>query len=95
MKGYRNFENDPVRFSYDEGAKFLAKLHENKQHFIPIVDAAIYASNPENPDEAYPPYTRGVDAKAFLMNPDGSIYYGAVWPGYTGKAICWLIWGIG
>ncbi|KXX75580.1 Alpha-glucosidase [Madurella mycetomatis] len=83
MKKYRNFENDPVQYSYDEGAEFLAKLHTNHQHWIPIVDAAIYAPNPENPDDAYPPYDRGVEAKAFFLNPDGSIYYGAVWPGYT------------
>ncbi|KAH6853911.1 glycoside hydrolase family 31 protein [Chaetomium sp. MPI-CAGE-AT-0009] len=83
MRQYRDFENDPVRFSYDEGAEFLAKLHANDQHYIPIVDSAIYAPNPENPSDAYPPYDRGIEAKAFVMNPDGSIYYGAVWPGYT------------
>jgi alpha-glucosidase len=84
MKQYRDFENDPMHFSYDEGAEFLAKLHANNQHYIPIVDSAIYAPNPENPSDAYPPYDRGIEAKAFVMNPDGSIYYGAVWPGYTG-----------
>ncbi|KAK4241561.1 hypothetical protein C8A03DRAFT_30285 [Achaetomium macrosporum] len=83
MKQFRDFENDPVRYSYSEGAEFLAKLHANHQHFVPIVDSAIYAPNPENPGDAYPPYDRGVQANAFVMNPDGSIYYGAVWPGYT------------
>ncbi|KAL2168270.1 hypothetical protein VTG60DRAFT_189 [Thermothelomyces hinnuleus] len=83
MKQYRDFENDPVRFSYEEGARFLAQLHANHQHYVPIVDSAIYAPNPENPGDAYPPYDRGVEANAFMMNPDGSIYYGAVWPGYT------------
>ncbi|AEO70510.1 glycoside hydrolase family 31 protein [Thermothielavioides terrestris NRRL 8126] len=83
MKQYRDFENDPVRFGYTEGSKFLAKLHANHQHYVPIIDSAIYAPNPENPDDAYPPYDRGVEAKAFMLNPDGSIYYGAVWPGYT------------
>lgn len=86
MKGYRNFENDPVLYSYGEGAAFMDKLHANHQHLIPIVDAAIYAPNPEDPSDAYPPYDRGVEAKAFFLNPDGSIYYGAVWPGYTGKS---------
>ncbi|KAK4151087.1 hypothetical protein C8A00DRAFT_45655 [Chaetomidium leptoderma] len=83
MKQYRNFENDPVRFNYHEGAEFLAKLHANHQHYVPIVDSAIYAPNPENPRDAYPPYDRGVKANAFVLNPDGSIYYGAVWPGYA------------
>ncbi|KAL2158027.1 hypothetical protein VTH06DRAFT_4837 [Thermothelomyces fergusii] len=83
MKQYRNFENDPVRFSYEEGARFLAKLHANHQHYVPIVDSAIYAPNPDDPGDTYPPYDRGVEADAFMLNPDGSIYYGAVWPGYT------------
>lgn len=83
MKGYRDFENDPVRFSYKEGAEFLSKLHDNGQHWVPIVDSAIYAPNPENVSDAYPSYDRGVAANAFLMNPDGSPYIGAVWPGYT------------
>lgn len=83
MKGYRDFENDPVRFSYEEGAEFLSKLHANGQHWVPIVDSAIYAPNPENASDAYPPYDRGVAANAFMMNPDGSPYIGAVWPGYT------------
>ncbi|KAK3330083.1 putative alpha-glucosidase precursor [Apodospora peruviana] len=83
MKSYRDFDNDPIRYSYAEGAEFLARLHKNKQHYVPIVDSAIYAPNPDNASDAYPTYNRGVDAKAFVMNPDGSIYYGAVWPGYT------------
>ncbi|KAK4040072.1 glycoside hydrolase [Parachaetomium inaequale] len=83
QQSYRDFENDAVRFGYDEGAQFLAKLHANHQHYVPIVDSAIYAPNPEDPSDAYPPYDRGVEANAFLMNPDGSTYYGAVWPGYT------------
>lgn len=84
MKQYRDFENDPLRFGYQQGAQFLERLHANHQHYVPIVDSAIYAPNPENPSDAYPPYERGLEADAFVMNPDGSIYYGAVWPGYTG-----------
>ena len=85
MKGYRDFTTDAARFNLSEGAEFLSRLHDNHQHFVPIVDAAIYAPNPEDPDDAYPTYDRGVEADAFVLNPDGSIYYGAVWPGYTGK----------
>lgn len=85
MKQYRDFENDPARFSYSEGAEFLAKLHANHQHYVPIVDSAIYVPNPDNPSDAYPPYDRGLEVNAFVRNPNGSIYYGAVWPGYTGK----------
>ncbi|KAK8064553.1 alpha-glucosidase [Apiospora phragmitis] len=70
MHQYRDFENDAVNFSYDEGAEFLSKLHENKKHYIPIVDAAIYAPNLENESDAYPIYNRGLEEDAFLMNPD-------------------------
>ncbi|KAI1765057.1 glycoside hydrolase family 31 protein [Hypoxylon sp. FL1150] len=83
MKAYRNFENDPDRFGYDEGADFLARLHENNQYYVPIIDSAIYAPNPNNASDAYPPFGRGMDDDAFLLNPDGSVYIGAVWPGYT------------
>ncbi|KAK4144372.1 glycoside hydrolase [Dichotomopilus funicola] len=83
MRQYRDFENDPVRYSYDEGAKFLDKLHANHQHFVPIVDSAIYAPNPSRKDDAYAPFQRGLEADAFVLNPDGTIYYGAVWPGFT------------
>ncbi|KAK7746098.1 hypothetical protein SLS62_009558 [Diatrype stigma] len=83
MKGYRDFENDPVRYSYSEGADFLARLHENKQHYVPIIDSAIYAPNPENESDAYPPFDRGVAEDAFILNPDSSLYIGEVWPGFT------------
>ncbi|KAK3694555.1 putative alpha-glucosidase precursor [Podospora appendiculata] len=83
MRDYRDFENDALRYSYSVAAEFLSKLHANKQHYVPIVDSAIYAPNPENATDAYPTYDRGVEANAFILNPDGSLYYGAVWPGYT------------
>ena len=34
MFQYRNFENDPVRFGYEEGERFLSQLHANGQHYI-------------------------------------------------------------
>ncbi|KAK4451594.1 alpha-glucosidase [Podospora aff. communis PSN243] len=83
MKSYRDFEHDPKTYGYEEGAEFLSRLHKSGQHYVPIVDSAIYAPNPENPADAYPTYDRGIDANAFVLNPDGSLYYGAVWPGYT------------
>lgn len=83
MNQYRDFENDQLRFGYEEGAKVLSKLHANHQHYVPIVDSAIYAPNPENASDAYPTYDRGIEADAFLNDPDGGLYVGAVWPGYT------------
>jgi len=84
MNQYRDFENDQLRYGYSEGAEFLDRLHKNGQHYVPIVDAAIYAPNPENASDAYATYDRGVDSDSFMLNPDGSLYIGAVWPGYTG-----------
>ncbi|KAJ5645391.1 Glycoside hydrolase family 31 [Penicillium longicatenatum] len=83
MKGYRDFENDPNRFGYAEGEKFLQKLHDGGRHYVPIVDSALYIPNPHNASDAYDPYTRGAKDSVFLKNPDGSTYIGAVWPGYT------------
>ena len=83
MYQYRDFENDPVRFGYEEGSRFLSKLHRNGQHFIPIVDSAVYIPNPTNISDAYPTFDRGNATNSFMLNPDGSLYVGAVWPGYT------------
>ena len=81
MKQYRDFDNDPVRFGYEEGQKFLQRLHDSGKHYIPIVDSAIYHPNPDNASDAYQPYNDGVGS--YLLNPDRSQYIGAVWPGYT------------
>jgi alpha-glucosidase len=87
MNQYRDFENDQNTFPYAEGKEFLSKLHANNQHYIPIVDSAVYIPNPENASDAYPPFARGNAINSFMLNPDGSLYIGSVWPGYTGKYI--------
>jgi alpha-glucosidase len=78
MKQYRDFENDPNTFDYEQAAEFLSKLHANGQHYVPIVDSAIYFPNPNNASDAYPPYDRGNDSDVYLMNPDGSQYIGTL-----------------
>jgi alpha-glucosidase len=83
MNQYRDFENDQNTFGYEAGAKFLSQLHAKGQHYIPIVDSAIYVPNPENASDAYPIFDRGNLTDSFMLNPDGSLYIGAVWPGYT------------
>ncbi|KAI9741612.1 MAG: hypothetical protein M1835_003093, partial [Candelina submexicana] len=83
MNQYRDFENDQNTFSYAEGREFLDALNKGGRHYVPIVDAAIYIPNPENASDAYPTFERGNAADVFLHNPDGSLYVGAVWPGYT------------
>ncbi|KAK5636861.1 hypothetical protein RRF57_012574 [Xylaria bambusicola] len=88
MKAYRDFENDPSRYPYDIGAKFLAELHENNQRYIPIIDAGIYVPIPGNESDKYPPFERGLEQGVFVSNPDGSLYIGQVWPGYC----AWADW---
>jgi len=83
MNQYRDFENDQNTFPYAEGAEFLSKLHANGQHYVPIVDSAIYIPNPDNSSDAYPIFNRGNETDSFMLNPDGSLYIGSVWPGYT------------
>ncbi len=48
MHGYRDFDNDQNRFSYEDTEIFLDNLHAGGRHFVPIVDAALYIPNPEN-----------------------------------------------
>lgn len=83
MNQYRDFENDQNTFNYSQAATFLTQLTSDGQHYIPIVDSAIYHPNPNNASDAYPTYDRGNASDAFMMNPDGSQYIGQVWPGYT------------
>ncbi|KAL4803698.1 glycosyl hydrolases family 31-domain-containing protein [Aspergillus unguis] len=83
MHGKRDFENDQYRFSYKDTEAFLDKLHQGGRRFVPILDAALYIPNPQNESDRYNTYTRGAEKDVFLKNPDGSLYIGAVWPGYT------------
>ncbi|KAF2112173.1 glycosyl hydrolases family 31-domain-containing protein [Lophiotrema nucula] len=83
MDQYRDFTLDPHTFTPSGVQEFFSKLHADGQHFVPIVDSAIYIPNPSNASDAYDIYTRGNASDAFLNNPDGSQYIGAVWPGYT------------
>ena len=83
MNQYRDFDNDPVRFSYGEGEIFLSALHASGKHYIPIIDSAIYVPNPSNTSDNYSTFDNGNATDAFITNPDGSLYIGDVWPGYT------------
>lgn len=84
MDSFKDFTNDPHRYPLDKFKKFIDDLHEHKQHYVPIVDAAIYVPNPNNKtDNDYKPFHNGNESDTFITNPDGSLYIGAVWPGYT------------
>ncbi|KAI6827244.1 Alpha-glucosidase [Hortaea werneckii] len=84
MFQYRDFENDPNTYPYAEGEALLERLHSAGQHYVNIVDSALYIPNPNNASDNYSIYTDGHDSNAFLKTADGSEeYIGAVWPGYT------------
>ncbi|KAG1898688.1 glycoside hydrolase family 31 protein [Suillus fuscotomentosus] len=73
---YRDFTTDPVSFPGDE-----LRAATNNQHYIPITDVGIAIT--VNSTDIYDPFTRGVEEDVWIKNPDGSLYLGQVWPGYT------------
>ena len=83
MNQYRDFDNDQNTYSYSEGETFLTNLHNSGKHWVPIIDAAIYVPNPRNASDNYSTFDNGNALEAFMTNPDGSLYIGDVWPGYT------------
>ncbi|KAI9805910.1 MAG: hypothetical protein M1825_000524 [Sarcosagium campestre] len=83
MNQYRDFDNDLNTFPYEQGQRVLKRLHDGGRHLIPIVDSAIYIPNPLNRSDSYETFDRGKASDVFMKNPDGSLYIGAVWPGYT------------
>jgi len=74
MDQYRDFTLDPVSFPPSGVKGFFDYLHSQNQHFVPIVDSAIYIPNPTNASDAYDTYTRGNQSGSFMTNPDGSQY---------------------
>ena len=69
MDQYRDFTLDPVTFPLSGVKEFFDYIHSKNQHFVPIVDAAIYIPNPQNASDAYDTYTRGNETGSFLTNP--------------------------
>ncbi|KKA30187.1 hypothetical protein TD95_001176 [Thielaviopsis punctulata] len=82
MDQYRNFVTSPTGYPLPEFAGFLETLHGRGQHFVPIIDAALYRPN-NNDVDSYLPYKRGAAQHAFLSKANGEEYIGQVWPGYT------------
>ncbi|KAF9235080.1 glycoside hydrolase family 31 protein [Melanogaster broomeanus] len=78
---YRDFTTDPVTFPGNELGQFIQNLTANHQHYIPIVDAGIAVT--VNSTDVYYPFSDGFEQDTFITNPDGSLYIGQVWPGYT------------
>ncbi|WBW71383.1 maltose alpha-glucosidase Agl1 [Schizosaccharomyces osmophilus] len=84
MHNMRDFTVDPISYPREQMIDFFHDIELAHQHFVPIVDAAVYAANPSNrSDDSYGPYYEGIEKDVFLKNPDGSLYIGEVWPGFT------------
>ena len=66
---YRDFTNDPVTFPVDEMRSFIAGLHANGQHYVPIVDSNVYVPNPDNASDAYAPFEVGADLGTYIRDP--------------------------
>lgn len=63
MDKYLDFTLDPVDFSPVDMTAFVTALHNNNQHFIPIVDPGIYVR-----DDTYDAYTSGMEQNVFVMD---------------------------
>ncbi|EPX71699.1 alpha-glucosidase Agl1 [Schizosaccharomyces octosporus yFS286] len=84
MHNLRDFTVDPTSYPRDQFSQFFHEIESSHQHYIPIVDAGVYAANPTNrSDDTYGPFYEGFEKDLFLKNPDGSIYIGEVWPGFA------------
>lgn len=55
---YRDFTNNEATYPVTEFQAWIASLHSNNQHYVPIIDSNIYVSNPDNESDAYPPWER-------------------------------------
>ncbi|KFH41508.1 alpha/beta-glucosidase-like protein [Hapsidospora chrysogenum ATCC 11550] len=71
------FTTDPERYPIEKLRSLVSHLHENKQHYIVMVDPA--AGYQEN----YPPLERGIENNIWLLRQNGSFFLGVVWPGVT------------
>ena len=78
------------RYPLDKFKKFIDDIHGTDQHYIPMFDAGIYVPNPNNASDIYEIFHNGNESDSFLKNPDGSLYIGSVWPGFTAFPDSWL-----
>jgi alpha-glucosidase len=54
MQNYKDFTLDSVNFPQAEVASFVNQLHQNGQHFVPIIDPGIMVQS------GYPAYEEGM-----------------------------------
>ena len=74
MDNYRDFTVDPV--NYQGLSEFVDNLHNNSQHYIPILDAGVAMR------KGYEAFEDGVNRDIFIKNFDNqTVYTGQMWPG--------------
>lgn len=79
MDAFLDFTFSPTNFPVGEMQKFVDNLHANGQHYVPIVDPAIYVLN-----STYSAYTEGLKMDVFVKDLYGAApYLSQVWPGPT------------
>jgi len=81
MDKYKDFTVDPINFPASGMKSFIDTLHENIQHFVPIVDPGIYAILEES--DPYPALVQGLEQNVFIKDLNDDLYLGQVWPGAT------------
>ncbi|WP_267202577.1 glycoside hydrolase family 31 protein [Limosilactobacillus kribbianus] len=74
MRGYRDFTWDTTKYS--DPKKFVAEMRKCGIRLIPILDAGV-----KKDEDGYDIYEEGVKNGYFVQNPDGTTYFGRVWPG--------------
>lgn len=88
---YRDFTNDENTYPVPEMQAYIAGLHANNQHYVPIVDSNIYAPNPSNVSDTYAPYATAQAQGLFIRDlSTGQPYLGDNWPGFSSWAD-WLL----
>lgn len=75
MDGYRVFTFHPDRFPDPKG--MMDQLREMGFHVVLIVDPGIKR------DPEYAAYKSGLEGGHFVGHPDGQLYFGEVWPGWS------------
>lgn len=77
MQNYRDFSVDSSSFVAADMKEFVSLLHENGQHFVPIIDPGIMVYS------GYDAYESGIEEDIFVKDVRGNYYLGQVWPGPT------------
>ena len=76
MELRRLFTLDPERYPLELVRDMVSYLHERQQHYILMVNSAVWAGDNDV-------YNEGVEQNVWQVRENGSEYQGAVWPGPT------------